>query len=241
DYSNVPEFIRVKNKHRAMLMIDEAHSIGTMGAHGRGMSEFYEIDPADVEVWMGTISKGFGSAGGYIAGRKELIEYLKYTAPGFVFSAGAAPPCVAAALAAIKLLEDEPHRVQKLHANSALFLKLAQEQGLNTGMSGGTPVVPVIVGSSQKCVQLSQRLLERGINVQPILHPAVEEKATRLRFFITATHNETQIRETVAAVAEELRAIDPTHFRSAPSAIATKGGAGNGSSSREIESSRSAV
>jgi 7-keto-8-aminopelargonate synthetase-like enzyme len=132
---------------------------------------------------------------------------LKYTAPGFVYSVGISPPNAAAALAAIQLLEEEPERIARLAENSTLFLRLASEAGLDTGASGGTPIIPVITRNSVHALLLSHRLFERGINVQPILYPAVEESAARLRFFITCTHTEDQIRETVRAAAEELAKI----------------------------------
>ncbi len=210
DYPDLCRFIDVKKRHKAMLMVDEAHSMGTMGLHGRGISEHFEIDPRDVDVWMGTLSKSFGSCGGYIAGDKDLVEFIKYTAPGFVYSVGLSPPNAAAALASIRLLEGEPERVAQLNHNSQLFLKLARQAGLDTGRCMGTAVVPVIVGSSRGALALSHRLYERGINVQPILYPAVEEHAARLRFFITSTHTEEQIRETVSATAEEIARINAT-------------------------------
>jgi 8-amino-7-oxononanoate synthase len=213
DYPDLPRFIEVKNRHKAILMIDEAHSIGVFGAHGRGIGEHFDIEPSDVEIWMGTLSKALGSCGGYIAGSKPLVEFLKYTAPGFVFANGVPPVNAAAALAALRVLEEEPDRVAKLAANSKLFLTLARERGLNTGRSKDSAVVPVILGNSLHSLQLAQALFERGINVQPILHPAVEESAARLRFFITAKHTEDQIRLTVDAVVEELMKIDPAHLR----------------------------
>ena len=214
DYPDLPRFVDVKKRHKAYLMVDEAHSIGTMGLHGRGMSEHFQIEPRDVDLWMGTLSKSFGSCGGYIAGSKELVEYLKYTAPGFVYSVGLSPPNAAAALASLRLLQEEPERVAQLATNSRLFLQLAQEANLNTGTSNNTPVVPVITGNSENALRLSHALFEQGINVQPILYPAVEESAARLRFFITSTHTEAQIRQTVAAVAEALAEIDPEYGRS---------------------------
>ncbi len=213
DFPDLPRFIEVKQRHKALLMVDEAHSIGTMGPHGRGISEHFEVDPRLVDIWMGTLSKTFGSCGGYIAGCKELVEYLKYTAPGFVYSVGMPPSNAAAALASLRLLEEEPERVAQVQDRSKLFLHLARQRGLNTGMSHGTPIVPVVVGNSVHALQLSRKLFERGINVQPILYPAVEESAARLRFFITALHTEEQIRTTVDAVAEELAAIDATYLR----------------------------
>ena len=204
DYADVPAFVEVKKKHGALLMVDEAHSIGTMGLHGRGMSEFYGMNPRDVDIWMGTISKALGSCGGYISGSKELVEYMKYTGPGFVFSVGISPPNTAAALAALQLLEEEPERVAKLSENAALFLRLAKAAGLNVGTSSGTPVVPLITGNSVLALQLSHALMSHGIHVMPILYPAVEESAARLRFFISSLHTEEQIRHTVTALVEEL-------------------------------------
>jgi 8-amino-7-oxononanoate synthase len=213
DYPDLPQFIEVKKKHKAMMLVDEAHSLGVLGPHGRGIGEHFDVEPADVDIWMGTLSKALGSCGGYIAGGKALVEYLKYTAPGFVFSNGISPPNAAAALAALRLLEEESDRVHRLADNSKLFLNLARERGLNTGRSRDSAVVPVILGNSLHALQLSQAMFARGINVQPILHPAVEESAARLRFFITARHTEEQIRKTVDAATEELKKIDPTHLR----------------------------
>ena len=209
DYPELPKLVEVKKRHKVFLMVDEAHSIGTMGPHGRGISEHFDVDPRDVDLWMGTLSKSFGTCGGYIAGSKEVIQYLKYTAPGFVYSVGLSPPNCAAALASLQVLEEEPERVARVQANSENFLRQARQHNLNTGLSNKTPVIPVILGSSLNSLTLSRRLYDRGINVQPILYPAVEEKAARLRFFITCMHTEEQIRTTVDAVAEELFKIDP--------------------------------
>lgn len=211
DIPDLPRFIDAKRRHKAFLMVDEAHSAGVLGAHGRGIGEYWDVNPADVDLWMGTLSKSFGSCGGYIAGCKAVVEYLKYTAPGFVYSVGISPPNTAASLAAIKALEREPQRVERLHENAKLFLSLAQQCRLNTGLSKDTPIIPIILGDSLLCLKLSQALNARGINVQPIVHPAVEEKAARLRFFITSNHTEEQIRYTVSALAEELAKIDPKH------------------------------
>ncbi|HEY6119125.1 MAG TPA: aminotransferase class I/II-fold pyridoxal phosphate-dependent enzyme [Pyrinomonadaceae bacterium] len=203
DIPDLPRFIEVKRRHKAILMIDEAHSIGVLGAHGRGISEYFGVAAADVDLWMGTLSKSFASCGGYIAGTRAVVEYLKYFGSGFVYSVGISPPNAAAALAALRLLRKEPERVSRLHDRANLFLHLADERGLNKGTSKDSPVVPVIVGDSFRCIALSRALLDRGINVQPIIHPAVEDKAARLRFFINCTHTEEQIRFTVECVARE--------------------------------------
>ncbi len=202
DYPDLPRFIEVKKRHQALLYVDEAHSIGTMGDHGRGICEHYGVDPADGDFWMGTISKALGSGGGYIAGRATLIQYLKYTTPAIVFATACSPPNAAATLASIRLLKEEPERVGRLRDRAALFARLATEAGLNIGNSRNTPVVPVILGDSMKCVRVSHELLRQGIDAQPILYPAVPERASRVRFFITANHTEEQIRRTVEVLAK---------------------------------------
>ena len=156
---------------------------------------------------MGTLSKSLGSCGGYIAASSVIVEYLRYTAPGFVYSVGMTPANTAAALAALRQLERHPDRVERLQQNSAYFLELAGEHGLDTGNSAGTPIVPVITGSSIAALQLAERLFQEGINVQPILHPAVEEHAARLRFFITSDHTRDQIERAVVATARHWRVL----------------------------------
>jgi 7-keto-8-aminopelargonate synthetase-like enzyme len=204
DFPELPRFLELRKKHKTLLLVDEAHSLGTIGPTGRGLGEHWGVARSDVDLWMGTLSKSLASCGGYIAGSTELVEYLKYTAPGFVYSVGLSPPSAAAALAALTILQREPWRVARLRELATLFLMLARERGLDTGSAAGTPVVPVVVGSSVKALRLSRALFDRGINVHPILPPAVPDRSARLRFFITTNHSEAQIRATVSAVADEL-------------------------------------
>jgi 8-amino-7-oxononanoate synthase len=208
DFADLPKFVGLAKRHKALLMVDEAHSIGVMGPRGRGIGEHFGVNPADVDLWMGTLSKALGSCGGYIAGSHTLVRWLKYTVPGFVYSVGLPPAAAGAALGALRLLDRDPVRVAKLHDNARLFLRLAKEAGLDTGPSGGSAIVPVILGNSMNALKLSRALFARGINVQPILYPAVEEKAARLRFFITSRHTPDQIRRTIAAMREELAKIE---------------------------------
>ncbi|HEY1431791.1 MAG TPA: aminotransferase class I/II-fold pyridoxal phosphate-dependent enzyme [Stellaceae bacterium] len=203
DVPDLPAFIAAARRNRAWLMVDEAHALGVLGARGFGSADRFGVDPGDVDIWMGTLSKSLVSCGGYIAGNKDLVEYLKLVAPGFVFSVGMAPPAAAAALAALELLEREPERVRRLNDRAALFLRLAREGGLDVGGSIGASIVPLVTGSSIRAGRLAQALFRQGINVQPILYPAVPERAARLRFFVTASHTEEQIRDTVATLLEE--------------------------------------
>jgi 8-amino-7-oxononanoate synthase len=207
DIADLPAFIDVKRKHQALLMIDEAHSIGVLGATGGGIGEHFNVDRSEVELWCGTMSKALAGCGGYVAGSRVLIEFLKYTTPGFIFSGGMPPAVAAAALAAIRVMRSEPDHLHRLHESAALFLSLAGEAGLDTGDSGGTPIVPCIVGSSMTALRLSNALLKRGINASPILYPAVPEDHARLRFFITSCHTEDQLRYAVKVLAEELALV----------------------------------
>jgi 8-amino-7-oxononanoate synthase len=206
DYPDLPKFIEVKKRHDALLYVDEAHSLGTMGPEGRGICDFFGCDPADGDLWMGTISKALGAGGGYLAGGERLIRYLGYTTPAFVFSTACSPPNAAAALEGLRVIQREPWRVTRLRERSELFLKLAADCDLDTGESSDTPVIPVIVGSSSRAILVSQMLLERGINARPILYPAVRESAARVRFFITSEHSEEQIVQAVEAVADVMAA-----------------------------------
>jgi len=207
DITPLPRFVELKKKYKTLLLVDEAHSIGVVGPTGRGVGEHHGVDRADVDLWMGTMSKSLASCGGYVAGSKTLVNFLKYTAPGFVYSVGISPANAAAALEALRQIEAHPEKVQRLHERSALFLKVARERGIDTGFAAGSAVVPAILGNSLHSLQVSEALRQRGINVQPILYPAVEETAARLRFFITSTHTEQQIRETIEVLAEEIARV----------------------------------
>ena len=207
DVPDLPAFIAAARRNRAWLMVDEAHALGVLGPRGFGTADRFGVDPGEVDIWMGTLSKSLVSCGGYIAGSKDLVDFLKVAAPGFVFSVGMAPPAAAAALAALELLEREPERVLRLNDRAALFLRLAREGGLDVGGSIGASIVPIVTGSSIRAGRLAQALFDRGVNVQPILYPAVPERAARLRFFATASHTEEQIRDTVDILLEESRRV----------------------------------
>lgn len=204
DYPDLPRFIEIKNRHKVFLMVDEAHSFGVMGATGLGIREHFDVQGDAVDIWMGTLSKTLAGCGGYIAGNRALIEHLKFLAPGFLYSVGMPPPVAAAALAALKQMRMKPELVKTLQERGQYFLKLAKEAGINTGTSTGLAVIPAITGSSLRAARLSSAMFERGINVQPILYPAVPEKSARLRFFISAKHTEDQIRQTIQVMAEEI-------------------------------------
>lgn len=208
DIPDLVRFVAMADKHEAWLMVDEAHALGVLGPTGRGVHEHCGCDPAGVDIWMGTLSKTLSACGGFIAGSRDLVAYLKHSAPGFVYSAGLPPVLAASALESLAIMQAEPERVTRLQANGALFRRLAQEAGLNTGTSAGYSIVPVILGSSVAAARMSAALFARGVNVQPILFPAVPEASARLRFFLSAGHTEDDIRATVTAMTDAAKEID---------------------------------
>jgi 7-keto-8-aminopelargonate synthetase-like enzyme len=210
DHPDLARLVEIKRRFGAWLMVDEAHALGVMGARGTGSAEHLGVDPSGVDIWMGTLSKTLAGCGGYIAGKAALVDYLKCTLPGFVYSVGLAPPLAAAAAAALAVMAAEPERVARLQANGQRFRARALAQGLDVGTSAGLAIVPVMVRDSLKAVMLGQRLFERGINVLPIVHPAVPERTARLRFFITAEHGADTIDAAVDAVAEEAARVTDT-------------------------------
>jgi len=213
DIAELPRLISIKKRHNAFLFVDEAHSIGVVGERGFGVSEHFGIDPNDVDIWMGTLSKTMASSGGYIAGKTGMIEHLKLSAPGFVFAAGMTPADTAAALAALRVMKAEPQRVARLRERSQLFLELAKARDMATGTSNGSAIVPIITGDTVLAVQLSDKLFKEGFVVQPVVYPAVARSASRLRFFINALHTEEQIRTTVGTVALLMQQMSPSRLR----------------------------
>jgi 8-amino-7-oxononanoate synthase len=203
DVPDLPRLIEIKKRHRAWLMVDEAHALGILGERGHGVAEHFDVDPREVDIWMGTLSKTLAACGGYVAGSAMLVDYLRSLCHAFVYSVGMPPAVAAAAATALKLLRDKPERVARLRSNSKLFFDGARARGMDTGSACGTAVCPILIGDSVAATLLSQRLIERGINVQPVLYPAVPAKTSRLRFFITAMHSEDDIVTTLDILAEE--------------------------------------
>jgi 8-amino-7-oxononanoate synthase len=208
DMPDLPRFVELRNRHKTYLMIDEAHSLGVVGKTGRGLREHFGLAPTDVDLWMGTLSKTLASCGGYIGGSGALVKYLRYTVPGFLFSAGMTPPDAASALAALRIMLQEPERVETIQARSRLFLDLAKQAGLNTGLSRDTAVIPIVVGHTRLALGLSQALFEQGIFALPILYPAVTSRNARVRFFLTSLLTPEQIKLTVDRVSQIVRSPD---------------------------------
>jgi 8-amino-7-oxononanoate synthase len=202
DFPDLARLVEIKRRHAAWLMVDEAHSLGVLGDTGAGIFEHAGVDPHEVDIWMGTLSKTLSGCGGYIAGPTVLADYLKFAAGGFVFSVGMSPPLAAAAIAALDLMHRQPERVARLHRNSEHFTDRARVADLDIGTSVARAVIPVVTHNSLIAIALGQKLFDRGINVQPIIPPAVPERSARLRFFLTSEHTEAQIDRTIQAIVE---------------------------------------
>lgn len=206
DAPDLKRFVEIKQRHQAWLMVDEAHSFAVMGDRGLGLREYCGVPAGDVDIWMGTLSKTLSGCGGYIAGCRELVEMLRYFAPGFLYSVGMPAQVAGPSLAALQIMKEEPERLKRLHDISRYFLQQARLKGFDIGESIGVAVVPVIVGSSVLAAGLSDALLKDDINVQPILHPAVPEKSARLRFFLNCDHTREQIDRTLDMLETEWKA-----------------------------------
>jgi 8-amino-7-oxononanoate synthase len=207
DLPDLNQLIALKRRYGAWLMVDEAHALGVLGATGRGLAEHAGVDPRDVDIWMGTLSKTLAGAGGYIAGSAGLIELLKLGVSGFIYSVGLSPPVAGAALEALAVMARESERSARLKRNGLLFLETARAAGLDTGLGEGYAVCPVLIGDSLRAAKLCEVLLREGLNVLPIIYPAVPMQSARLRFFITSEHTETQIRTAITTTKRELEKL----------------------------------
>jgi 8-amino-7-oxononanoate synthase len=212
DLPDLVRLVELKEKYNCFILVDEAHSIGTVGKTGRGILEYYNLPARKIDFLTGTMSKSFASCGGYVAGSKALIKYIKYNCPGFVYSVGISPQNAAPVIACLKLIQNNNSLVSKLQENADLFRKLAVESELNIGLSHDSPVVPIIIGDAIICLQIQKYLAEHRINVFPILYPAISRRSERLRFFITSSHTREEIEYTIDMLktAVDIFSISPT-------------------------------
>lgn len=195
DVPDVPAFVALKKKYGCFLMVDEAHSACVLGKTGGGVDEHFGLQPGDIDIKMGTLSKGLGTCGGYLAGKASLINYLKYNLPGFVFSVGISPPLAAATLQAIRMLRTHPDIMESLHQNIRTFTEEAHKRSMNTCLAGDTAIIPILVGRDEDAFLLSNMLRHMGVFVPPAVYPAVPRGKARLRFCVVSDHKKEQIVE----------------------------------------------
>jgi 8-amino-7-oxononanoate synthase len=209
DIPDVPRLIDIKRRHHALLMVDEAHSMGVIGPRGLGVVDYFGIDPRDIDIHFSTLSKSFATIGAYVAGCKELVTMLKYYAPGIgLYIAAPNPANAAAALAALRIMRAEPQRARSVVAIADRFRERARAAGLDIGPSHDSGVVPVMLPDSETALWMSARLYERGVFAFPMIFPVVPRDAARLRFFLSAAHTEAHVDRAVAMLAE-LKATAP--------------------------------
>ncbi len=200
DIVNLPELVRVAERHHCRVMVDDAHGIGVLGKHGRGTPEHFGVEDK-VDLVMGTFSKSLASVGGFIAGEERVINWIQHKARSLIFSAAPPPASVAAVLKAVEIIEREPERRARLWSNTRYMVEGLKALGFNTGESQ-TPVVPVMVGDDYKTFHLARRLHEEGVFVNPVVSPAVPPDQALLRTSYMATHTEEHLDRALKAFAK---------------------------------------
>jgi 8-amino-7-oxononanoate synthase len=203
DIPDLPRLLELKDRYDAWLMVDEAHSIGVLGATGRGITEHFRIDPQRVDIIVGTLSKALGACGGFVAGTRKLTEWLRYSLPASIFTVANPPAVVVGAAKALAILRAEPWRVARVQQNSASFLRKARAHGLDTGPAIGAGIVSIYFGDRAACFDAFTAALAAGCYAPPIVQLAVPRAKPRIRFFITARHNDEQIATVLDALAEQ--------------------------------------
>jgi 8-amino-7-oxononanoate synthase len=191
DICNLPEMVKLAEKYGARIMVDDAHGIGVVGKHGRGTAEYYGLEDK-VDLIVGTFSKSLASLGGFVAGSSDVMHYVRHVSRPFIFSASISPSNAAAALEALRILENEPERVKRLWDMGDYMRKGFNELGIDIGKSE-TPIIPVMTYEDIQTFYIAKQLLEEGVYVNPVISPAVNPGEALLRTSYTATHTTEQL------------------------------------------------
>jgi len=202
DLANLPELLRVAKENDCLLMIDEAHATGVLGKTGRGLAEHYGCAHADVTV--GTLSKAVAAEGGFVAGPKQLTEFLKNKSRSFIFTTAMAPAVAAAACNNLRYIDVHPERVQNLRDNVKFFCEALQREGVNVEQSPSA-IVPIVIGDEAKAMQISAKLQEQGILIPAIRYPTVAKGQARLRASLMATHTHEQLQTAASIIAHAVK------------------------------------
>ena len=202
DLANLPELLRIAREQGALLMIDEAHATGVIGKTGRGLAEHYGCEHADVTV--GTLSKAVAAEGGFVAGKRQLIEFLRNRSRSFIFTTAMAPAVAAAACNNLKFIDAHPERVLQLQENVKIFCEALRREGLNVPTSPSA-IVPIIVGDEARALDISAKLQERGILIPAIRYPTVAKGEARLRASLMATHTREELLWAAKEIAQAIQ------------------------------------
>ncbi|HTL07659.1 MAG TPA: pyridoxal phosphate-dependent aminotransferase family protein [Chitinophagaceae bacterium] len=195
DIVNLPQIVELSDKYGANIMVDDAHSLGVIGERGAGAASHFGLTDS-VDLIMGTFSKSLASLGGFISGDAATIDYLKHNARALIFSASITPASAASALAALNIIEHEPHHMTNLWNNTRYAKKLLEENGFDLGATE-SPILPIYIRDNAKTFMMTKHLEQNGVFVNPVVSPAVPSDASLIRFSLMATHSFSQIEEAV--------------------------------------------
>ena len=206
DIANLPEICRLAKQYGARVMVDDAHGLGVLGVHGRGTAEHFDLED-QVDIYMGTFSKSLASLGGYMAAKKEVVEYVKHTSRPFIFSASITPASVACAREALRILKEEPQRVKNLIDISRYMREQLIANGVKI-IESSTPIIPIYTYDDIKTFIACKMLLERGVYVNPVISPATPVGESLIRTSYTSTHTKKQIDYAVSQIVEVLKQLE---------------------------------
>lgn len=206
DLANLPEIVRLKHKYDAVLMVDEAHGLGVFGREGRGVCDHFGLTD-QVDLIMGTFSKSLASIGGFIAANKTIINWLRHNARTYIFSASATPASTACAREALRIIQQEPERIQALWDVTNYALKRFREEGFEIGATE-SPIIPLYVRDVQKTFVVTKCAFDEGVFINPVIPPACAPQDTLVRFALMATHTHEQVDRGIAALTKVFRELD---------------------------------
>ncbi|PSL30889.1 serine palmitoyltransferase [Chitinophaga ginsengisoli] len=201
DIARLPEIVALADTYGASIMVDDAHGLGVIGVNGAGTASHFGLTDK-VDVIMGTFSKSFASLGGFIAGDKDVIEYLKHSARSLIFSASMTPSAAASVIATLDLITTEPEHIQRLWDNTNYARNLLKEAGFDTGNVSETPVIPIYIRNEESVFRITRMLQDEGVFVNPVVPPAVQPDATLIRFSLMSTHTFSQIETAIDKLTE---------------------------------------
>jgi len=205
DLAPLPELVELKRRHDALLVVDEAHATGVIGPGGRGLAARYGLE-ADVDIIVGTLGKALGSFGAFAAGSEEIMDWLVNAARSFVYTTALPPPVAAASLAAVRLLEAEPERVEALKRAAGYLRDSLARKGLDVE-PGEIPIIPLMVGDEETALAFASRLLDDGVFCTAIRPPSVPAGTSRLRMTVMATHEKEHLDYVVEKVFENAKSL----------------------------------
>jgi 8-amino-7-oxononanoate synthase len=200
DLADLPGIVALAKRHGSRVMVDDAHGVGVMGDHGRGTAEHFGLEP-DVDLVMGTFSKSLAAVGGFVAGDRLVIDWVKHHARSLMFSAAPPPACVASVIKALEVIEREPERRARLWENTRYMKRELENLGYDTGASQ-SPVIPLVVGEDMTAFRMTMRLQEEGVFVNPVITPAVPPDRAMIRTSYMATHTRDHLDRALAAIAK---------------------------------------